>query len=252
MNLFFNLIKNDFCYELKMSSLSLSSVFGIISMICYAVLYFPQIYAIIKLNTSQGISVLTVNIWCIADCFNLIAVLILQLETSLVYIGWYHMIMSCILLIIVMIYMDFKQISSYEIERNSQIVIMNNFKNFVMMYVSIMVIVFVLVMTTLTQVKSDNLSSLTLIGEILAWISIAMYFFARLPQVYKNYVKKTTYGLSINMFVISILANTFYLLTILTVSLEQAYILKNLPWIVFAVSTSLIDFVILFQCNYYS
>lgn len=235
--------------------LSISEIFGILSMLFYAIVYFPQLYTIFRLKTLEGLSLLTVNIWCIADCFNLIALLILQLETSLIIIGWYHMLMTCILLITSLFYMKLKHNELYEVEANSQIVMVTNFKKFVIMYLSILVVIICISLSIIFEINYNNdsqkLSSLKLFGEILAWISIIMYFCARLPQVYKNYKGKTTYGLSKNMFFITILANIFYLLTILTVSLEYDYIIKNLPWIIFVISTTLIDFVILLQCIYY-
>jgi len=53
-----------------------------------------------------------------------------------------------------------------------------------------------------------------IIGFVAAWLSGVLYFSARLPQIYVNYTRKATEGLSFAMFASSTTANIFYTLSI--------------------------------------
>jgi solute carrier family 66 (lysosomal lysine-arginine transporter), member 1 len=231
----------------------LSTFFSVLSMIFYGIVYFPQIYTIIKLKSSEGISKIMVMTWTLADAINLIAVLILNLESSLVIIGWYHMSMTLILFVICLYYIKIKvnDNNDPELQSGNTALILNNFDKYLFLYGSMILISGVVISLIIVQVNLIKFQELISLGEIFGWLSISMFLLAKFPQIYKNYVSKSTHGLSKYMFIISISANISYLLTILTVSLENAYIIKNLPWISFSASSTLIDFVILFQFNYY-
>ena len=47
-------------------------------------------------------------------------------------------------------------------------------------------------------------------GQILSWCSTALYFGSRLPQIYKNWVRRSTSGLSPVLFVAAFFGNLFY------------------------------------------
>ncbi|MCJ1354716.1 MAG: hypothetical protein MMC33_004705 [Icmadophila ericetorum] len=54
------------------------------------------------------------------------------------------------------------------------------------------------------------------IGRILSWISTILYLGSRLPQIYKNYSRKSTAGLSPSLFIAAFFGNLFYSSSILT------------------------------------
>ncbi|KAJ1988232.1 hypothetical protein EDC05_005432, partial [Coemansia umbellata] len=65
-----------------------------------------------------------------------------------------------------------------------------------------------------------------------------MFFLgARIPQLIKNYQKKSCNGLSIGMFIFSILGNVAFTLSLLLHSLDSSYLLANVPWIVGSTGT---------------
>jgi len=55
-----------------------------------------------------------------------------------------------------------------------------------------------------------------LIGRISAWACTTLYLTSRLPQIWKNYTRKSVQGLSLALFVFAFLGNTFYVASILS------------------------------------
>ena len=54
------------------------------------------------------------------------------------------------------------------------------------------------------------------IGQVVAWTSAIMYLGSRLPQLYKNYKRQSTSGLSISLFIAAFFGNLFYSASMLT------------------------------------
>lgn len=74
---------------------------------------------------------------------------------------------------------------------------------------------------TLSQDESrsqpeDSPSTERIIGRIFAWLCTSLYLTSRLPQIWKNYVRKSVEGLSMYLFVFAFLGNFFYVCSILT------------------------------------
>ncbi|KAI0933126.1 hypothetical protein AcV7_004689 [Taiwanofungus camphoratus] len=55
-----------------------------------------------------------------------------------------------------------------------------------------------------------------IIGRISAWICTILYLTSRLPQIWKNFVRKSVEGLSIYLFIFAFLGNFFYVASIIT------------------------------------
>ncbi|GAM90592.1 hypothetical protein ANO11243_086370 [Dothideomycetidae sp. 11243] len=53
-------------------------------------------------------------------------------------------------------------------------------------------------------------------GTVLSWMSTALYLLSRLPQLYKNYKRQSTSGLSPHLFMAAFFGNLFYSTSILT------------------------------------
>lgn len=64
--------------------------------------------------------------------------------------------------------------------------------------------------------SEDSPSTERIIGRIFAWLCTSLYLTSRLPQIWKNYVRKSVEGLSIYLFVFAFLGNFFYVCSILT------------------------------------
>ncbi|KAI9835221.1 MAG: hypothetical protein M1838_005362 [Thelocarpon superellum] len=59
-------------------------------------------------------------------------------------------------------------------------------------------------------------SQLEVVGSMLAWTSTLLYLASRLPQIYKNHMRRSTSGLSAKLFIAAFFGNLFYSSSILT------------------------------------
>ena len=68
------------------------------------------------------------------------------------------------------------------------------------------------------QVKDElpALSSWEFVGRILSWCSTVLYLGSRLPQIYKNAIRRSTSGLSPTLFIAAFFGNLFYSTSLLT------------------------------------
>ena len=64
--------------------------------------------------------------------------------------------------------------------------------------------------TNSSSTTSHPQISLDLAGRIISWLSTLLYLVSRLPQIFKNYTRRSTSGLSPYMFLAAFLGNTFY------------------------------------------
>lgn len=205
-----------------------SFVFGVLSIIFYSVVYYPQFYVIYKTKKTDGISIWMLLVWGQADFLSLVGVIVLNLELSLIIIGWYHAFIGFLMTLYTLYYEKGDKVKKY-------------------IAVGLYYGINISVSLYLTIVFLYNYEA----GTVLGWASSIFYVIGRLPQLYLNYRRKTTEGLSMLMYIFTILGNTFYLLSVLAFSLEPDYIYTNLPWIFMIVITVLMDFVVLFQFRYY-
>lgn len=205
-----------------------SFAFGILSIIFYSVVYYPQFYLIYKSKKTDGISIWMLLVWGQADFLSLIGVVTLNLELSLIIIGWYHAFIGFAMTLYTLY---------YETD--------NKVKKYIAVGLYYCINISISMYLTITFIYSYEA------GTVLGWVSSVLYIIGRLPQLYLNYRRKNTEGLSMLMYIFTILGNTFYLLSVLAFSIEPEYIYVNMPWIVMIVITVTMDFIVLYQFKYY-
>jgi solute carrier family 66 (lysosomal lysine-arginine transporter), member 1 len=66
------------------------------------------------------------------------------------------------------------------------------------------------------QNARDEVSATEQAGKILSWLSTLLYLGSRLPQLYKNHVRRSTAGLSPTLFAAAFFGNFFYSSSLLT------------------------------------
>ncbi|KAG8973590.1 rRNA (cytosine-C5-)-methyltransferase nop2 [Tulasnella sp. 425] len=98
-----------------------------------------------------------------------------------------------------------------------------------------------------------------IIGRISAWLCTTLYLTSRLPQIWKNFVRKSVEGLSITLFVAAFLGNTFYVSSILTnpimnhpTEARAEYIRETIPYLLGSGGTLLFDITIVSQSFIYA
>jgi len=208
-----------------------SLIFTILSMMFYAVVFIPQFIEIYKYKNSDGISIWTILLWCQADTLSLLGTIILELNIGLIIIGWYHMLIGELLLLYILKMQTNKKLMK------TLFVCVFVFSNF---FISLFF-----------QIYVDDLKSL-FVGQILGWISCSIYIIGRIPQLYYNYKRQSTEGLSILLYVLSICGNLSYIGSILIYSSEKSNVLLNLPWIVLTIGTGILDIFVIIQSKIYN
>jgi uncharacterized protein with PQ loop repeat len=206
-----------------------SYVFSVLSIVFYSLVYIPQVVLIYKRKSSDGLSPWTVLAWTQADCLSLLGVILLQLPTSLVVMGWYHFLVGVFMVVYVLRFKE--RLLLYEILGSAFVIMLN--------VVSCGVLMGVL---SGPQVVA---------GTVFGWLSSSLYILGRFPQLYLNFKRKSTEGLSVLMYLLTILGNTCYMTSVLVYSTEHEYILLNLPWIILTVVTVSCDIIVILQSRVY-
>jgi uncharacterized protein with PQ loop repeat len=200
---------------------------GIISMIFYGITYFPQFYEIYSKKSSEGVSIWAVLLWTQADALSLTSSILLNLDQMIIIICWYHFFMDILMVTCVLYYAKLKdrRMMSY-----SAIFVASN----ILTNILVNVIYYGFPNQTQTQ---------TLIGEIIAWITTVIYIVGRVPQILQ--LEKSIEGLSVLMYIFTILGNSSYLALLLL----QDQHLANLPWIVLGGCLILLDIYVILRIH---
>ncbi|KAJ2618850.1 putative vacuolar membrane transporter for cationic amino acids [Coemansia sp. RSA 1290] len=89
------------------------------------------------------------------------------------------------------------------------------------------------------------------IAQMMGTASAIVYIMSYVPQAVQNYQRKSCEGLSIWLFLLSLLGNTTYAMAILVVSLDPQYLAPYVPWLLGALVPCLIQMFILYQFHTY-
>lgn len=223
----------------------ITNICSILSVICYSLVYYPQFYEIYKTKCTKGISIWMLLLWSQADFMCLYSTILLGLLLNLIIMAWYHVFIGFCITIFTFYY-KIKNDTFYEKVKMSMII--------TIYYTINLIIGIILNFKTPQNIYTvpNSVDDGKGIGLIFSWISVVFYIIGRLPQIILNAKRRSTDGLSVVMYIFKIMGNLFYILTIITYSVEKEYILLNLAWIVFTVVTILMDLFVIFQYIYYN
>ena len=205
---------------------ALSYTFSIFSIVFYSIVYYPQFYEIYKSKSSDGISIFTLLLYTQADFLSLFGTIILSLSTSIILLGWYHTFVGICMILFVLCY-----------EKEN--------KKTKFMYSLLFCLTNILIGILLSVFSVFNEPT----GEAIGWITMVIYIVGRFPQIILNIKRKSTEGLSVLMYVFTILGNLFYGLSVLVYSDDKTYLMYNLPWLISTFVTILLDIFVIFQCK---
>ncbi|XP_043917720.1 lysosomal amino acid transporter 1 homolog [Protopterus annectens] len=100
--------------------------------------------------------------------------------------------------------------------------------------------------------KNEDFSTSEIVGFTIGCISGLFYLASRGPQIYTNFKRKSTEGLSISLFCLAMLGNTSYGLSILLKNPERGqnegnFVIHHIPWIIGSLGVLSLDCFISFQ-----
>eukprot|EP00123_Amoebidium_parasiticum_P020816 comp5695_c0_seq1/m.1568 comp5695_c0_seq1/g.1568 ORF comp5695_c0_seq1/g.1568 comp5695_c0_seq1/m.1568 type:complete len:345 (-) comp5695_c0_seq1:863-1897(-) len=90
-----------------------------------------------------------------------------------------------------------------------------------------------------------------MIGYIIGIMSAILYLCSRVPQIVKNCRRQSTGGLAFTMFMLAVMGNVSYSVSIFLTSSDPEFLLRKLPWIVGSMGTLIFDFTIFSQFYMY-
>uniref|UniRef100_A0A8C6M9M7 Lysosomal amino acid transporter 1 homolog n=1 Tax=Nothobranchius furzeri TaxID=105023 RepID=A0A8C6M9M7_NOTFU len=107
----------------------------------------------------------------------------------------------------------------------------------------------------LSATENDSIKAFTtkeIIGFTIGSLSSVLYLCSRLPQMYTNFKRKSTEGVSYFLFALVILGNTTYGLSVLLKNPdsgqgESSYLVHHLPWLIGSLGTLSLDLIISVQ-----
>lgn len=204
------------------------------SLFFYSVVYFPQFYIIYTTSDIQGVSIWMLLLWTQADFLSLFGSVFSGLAYPLILIGWYHVLVGLIMIVFV-VFIEVKpdMLSSRSL--------------FKLLYTFLFLVIntsFGIILTQWMPVDAE-------IGNTLGWVTTAVYFIGRFPQIYLNHKRKSTEGLSNLMYLFTICGNVLYVASIFVYSTDSNYILINLPWVCMTFVTVFMDLFVIAQGRYY-
>lgn len=244
----------------------LAWVFSTISNALWLFVFIPQLYKNYKTQKSVALSLSLLFCLILGDIFSIISAHIKELNIVIIYAALYHIILD-VIIISQIVYYRRKSILVSENEGNNEgsedIPLLENedvefldypyfylsFWEFVLV-VSSLVLTFI---TTLFVVLVKEYDTKLIIADIIAWSATCIFMLARVPQIWLNFKRKSTKGLSLLSFITINIANMFFLLSVLILMYDldssnyMDYIKNNIQWIIGSSSTSLFDCIIFYQ-----
>ncbi|XP_020637790.3 lysosomal amino acid transporter 1 homolog [Pogona vitticeps] len=241
-----------------------SVVLGLVSILCFAAASFPQFYLACKTGImDQALSLYFLLGWLGGDSLNLLGSFLADQLPLQVYTAIYY-VLADLLMISLYVY--------YKVKNQNRLV-----------SVSInALLAFILVGTvsatpfmagpalsladgTMATFKGRTLLSLAnnhvrwepftqkeIIGFVIGSVSSLLYLLSRAPQIYTNFKRKSTVGISYSLFALVMLGNLLYGLSVLMKNpdpgqTEGSYVIHHLPWLIGSLGVLSLDIVISFQ-----
>ncbi|KAH7100902.1 PQ loop repeat-domain-containing protein [Auriculariales sp. MPI-PUGE-AT-0066] len=254
------------------SSAIVSAFFGYLSMGCWIVATLPQVVENWSRKSADGLAPAFIAIWALGDVLNLAASVWQHVLRSMILLAAYYVAQDFVLVYQMVLYHPSRARTSPKSDpepRNSQPdperqALLTQSNNSLLATSTTTVEkdsgtsvplwalgLFVLsfgVAGTLLDDSKDGEPDLTWVvsAQVMGWGSALLYLSARIPQIFKNRETRCE-GLAPGMFILSVFANSTYVVSILAKSMEPEYVLLNLSWLAGGGGVIFFDFIVLAQ-----
>ncbi|KAK3566146.1 hypothetical protein QTP86_028461 [Hemibagrus guttatus] len=246
-----------------------SVILGLLSIACFIVSSFPQYYSSCKAgNMDSALSIWFLLFWLAGDSCNLIGSFLADQLPLQKYTAVYYVLADLLMLSMYTFYKAKHKISTND--NRTMLYVIGVLCTFGM-FSSLFSVSDVHTRTsssgfrgrTLMAVDQLNADSIEpfrtkeIIGFTIGSLSSLLYLCSRLPQIYTNFWRKSTEGVSFFLFALVILGNVTYGLSVLVKNpergeSERSYLVHHLPWLIGSLGTLSLDLVISVQFMVYS
>uniref|UniRef100_A0A8B9H5R5 Lysosomal amino acid transporter 1 homolog n=1 Tax=Astyanax mexicanus TaxID=7994 RepID=A0A8B9H5R5_ASTMX len=211
-----------------------SVILGLLSIVCFMVSSFPQYYKSCKTgNMDSALSIWFLLLWLAGDSCNLIGSFLADQLPLQTYTAVYYVCADLVMLSMYGYYSLRHKVGTGEVGTNCGIVLINN----------------IIRLSAFSAVQPFTTKEI--IGFTIGSASSLLYLCSRLPQMYMNFRRKSTEGVSYFLFALVILGNITYGLSVLLKNPEHgqgegSYIIHHLPWLIGSLGTLSLDLLVSF------
>ncbi|NXG66989.1 LAAT1 protein, partial [Hemiprocne comata] len=239
-----------------------SVILGLVSIFCFAAASFPQFYQACKTGImDRALSIYFLLGWLGGDLLNLIGSFLADQLPLQVYTAVYYVLADLVMLSLYYYYKVKNQSGGFSAPINAAFAFLSlgtvstvsslgrdaaTTQDLVMFKGRS------LLSTPMDGLGWKPFSRREIVGFTIGSVSSGLYLCSRLPQIYTNYKRKSTTGVSYSLFALVMLGNLLYGLSVLLKNPEPGqgegdYVLHHLPWLVGSLGVLSLDVVISFQ-----
>lgn len=224
----------------------LSFSFGFFCIFLWSIVLVPQFITTYKTKSSNAISFSMIMLIFIGDSFSTISASKIATNPIIFYTGIFYIVFD-IIFILQWLYYNYKSYNSYEHLNNSfwqnYPWIQNTQLKYNEFYFKITVFLFLFCLLFISPFFINNT-----IAILFSWLSVISYFSSRIPQIFLNYKRQSTNGLSIYTFILIFFANIcFFCSIIIKSNFDDSYLFQHAPWLIGCIISTFFDFTIFYQ-----
>ncbi|PKK24015.1 lysosomal amino acid transporter 1 homolog isoform X1 [Columba livia] len=239
-----------------------SVILGLVSILCFAAASFPQFYQACKTGImDRALSIYFLLGWLGGDLLNLIGSFLAHQLPLQVYTAVYYVLADLVMLSLYCYYKVKNRGGGFTAPINAVFVCLTlgmvSTVSFLGRDTAVPQDPLMFKGRSLLSAHGDEPGSKPftrseIIGFTIGSISSVLYLCSRVPQIYTNYKRKSTAGVSYSLFALVMLGNSLYGLSVLLKNPEPGqgegdYVLHHLPWLVGSLGVLSLDVVISFQ-----
>jgi uncharacterized protein with PQ loop repeat len=213
----------------------LAWIFMSMSSTIWLFVFIPQIMEIVKIKSVKAISFYLILCWLIGDVLSIETAINLSVNSLIVYTGYFQITFD---ILFIVLWLKYKCV-----EEQDHIV------NLLETWIFTGTLGGLMIMNVLLDFADERIFAL-----IISWISATSYIIARIPQIILNRRNKSVNGLSLLSFILILIANVFYLLSIVIRLIDEVngeYIINSLSWVIGTGISIVLNCIILYQFRLY-